>query len=62
MFRGGLALVRDYRFETDEATFQLRTDRRRFVPYGLAGGRDGTPSTNILDPDGAARCCRRSAG
>ena len=53
-FRGSLALVRDYEFEADEATFQLRTDRRRFVPYGLAGGRDGTPSTNILDPDGAA--------
>jgi N-methylhydantoinase B len=53
-FRGGLALVRDYQFEAAEATFQLRTDRRRFVPYGLAGGRDGTPSTNIFDPDGAA--------
>jgi N-methylhydantoinase B len=53
-FRGSLALVRDYEFEADEATFQLRTDRRRFLPYGLNGGRDGTPSTNILDPDGAA--------
>ena len=53
-FRGGLALVRDYRFEADEATFQLRTDRRRFRPYGLSGGRDGTPSTNILDPHGSA--------
>jgi N-methylhydantoinase B len=54
MYRGSLALVRDYRFEADEATFQMRTDRRRFTPYGLAGGHDGTPSTNILDPDGAA--------
>jgi N-methylhydantoinase B len=54
MYRGGLALVRDYQFEADEATFQLRTDRRRFTPYGLAGGRPGTPSTNILDPDGVA--------
>ena len=53
-FRGGLALSRAYQFETPEATFQLRTDRRRFVPYGLSGGRDGTPSSNILDPDGAA--------
>jgi N-methylhydantoinase B len=53
-FRGALAMVRDYEFEADEANFQLRTDRRRFVPYGLNGGRDGTPSTNILDPDGAA--------
>ncbi len=54
-FRGGLALVRDYRFDIDAATFQLRTDRRRFTPYGLAGGRAGTPSTNILDPHGDPR-------
>lgn len=53
-FRGGLALVRDYRFGISDATFQLRTDRRRFVPYGLAGGRPGTPSSNILDPHGEA--------
>lgn len=54
MYRGGLALAREYQFEIPAATFQLRTDRRRFVPYGLAGGRPGTPSSNILDPDGAA--------
>jgi N-methylhydantoinase B len=54
-FRGGLALVREYRFENAEGTLQLRTDRRRFLPYGLQGGRDGTPSRNILDPDGERR-------
>jgi N-methylhydantoinase B len=54
-FRGGLALVREYRFENDEGTLQLRTDRRRFVAYGLAGGRDGTPSDNILNPATAPR-------
>jgi len=47
-FRGGLAVVRQYRFENPEATLQLRTDRRRFLPYGLAGGRDGTPTSNLL--------------
>ena len=55
-FRGGLAVVRDYRFELApgaDAQFLMRTDRRRFVPYGLAGGRPGTPSSNVLDPDGA---------
>ncbi len=51
-FRGGLALVREYRFENEEGTLQLRTDRRRFLPYGLHGGRDGTPSRNVLNPDG----------
>jgi N-methylhydantoinase B len=50
-FRGGLALVREYRFEEAEGTLQLRTDRRRFLPYGLQGGRPGTPSGNVLNPD-----------
>ena len=54
-FRGGLALVREYRFENAEGVLQLRTDRRRFVPYGLAGGRDGTPSGNVLNPATAPR-------
>lgn len=53
-YRGGLAVGRDYRFENEQATLQLRTDRRRFLPYGLAGGRAGTPSSNVLDPHGAA--------
>jgi N-methylhydantoinase B len=54
-FRGGLALVREYRFENPEGVLQLRTDRRRFVPYGLAGGRAGTRSANVLNPDTAPR-------
>jgi Hydantoinase/oxoprolinase N-terminal region/Hydantoinase B/oxoprolinase/Hydantoinase/oxoprolinase len=49
-FRGGLALVREYRFEEAEGALQLRTDRRRHLPYGLQGGRDGTPSANLLNP------------
>lgn len=53
--RGGLAIVRQYRFLERAGTLQLRTDRRRFLPYGLAGGRPGTPSDNRLDPDGENR-------
>src|SRR5439155_1238436 len=49
-FRGGLALVRQYRFLAREATLQLRTDRRSHLPYGLAGGHPGTPSANLLNP------------
>src|SRR5262249_12257706 len=26
-------------------------DRERFRPYGLYGGRPGTPSSNVLNPD-----------
>lgn len=49
--RGGLALVRELRFSCDEATLQLRSDRRRFRPYGLQGGTPGAPASAMLLPD-----------
>jgi N-methylhydantoinase B len=55
MFRGGLALVRDYRLLEEEAVLQLRSDRRVHLPYGLRGGRPGTPSRNLVNPDTEAR-------
>ncbi|MGH8056098.1 MAG: hydantoinase B/oxoprolinase family protein, partial [Candidatus Entotheonellia bacterium] len=54
-FRGGLALVRDYRFLADEAYVQVRCDRYKFLPYGLHGGKDGTPANNTLNPQGENR-------
>ena len=41
-FRGGPAMVRELTFLGDEATLSLRSDRRKFVPYGLFGGQPGT--------------------
>jgi N-methylhydantoinase B len=52
-FRGGMSVVRELRFLGDRATLQLRSDRRRFRPYGLAGGEAGGPSATLLH-DGAA--------
>lgn len=49
-FRGGLAIVRHYRFLANEGLMTFRTDRRRHLPYGLNGGRAGTPCINILNP------------
>jgi N-methylhydantoinase B len=46
--RGGLALERQYKFLAPEGILQLRSDRRKFLPYGLQGGKPGTPSQNIL--------------
>ena len=48
--RGGLAMVRDYRILTDEISLTVRSDKRRFPPYGLQGGAAGTSSWNILNP------------
>ena len=45
--RGGDGLVREYLFH-DDATVTLITERRRFAPWGLAGGAPGLPGRNIL--------------
>ena len=50
-YRGGLSLIRDFRLLAEEATFQLRSDRSDFQPWGLEGGKHGTPTRNYLNPD-----------
>ncbi|MGE3270408.1 MAG: hydantoinase B/oxoprolinase family protein [Chloroflexota bacterium] len=47
-YRGGLGLVRKYRFLEREGQLQLRTDRQKFMPWGLHGGKPGAPSSNVL--------------
>lgn len=47
LHRGGDGLVREYAFG-DRATVTLVTERRRFAPWGLAGGGDGAPGRNLL--------------
>jgi N-methylhydantoinase B len=46
--RGGLAFVREFRLREGTAAFTLRSDRRRHPPYGVAGGRPGAPSKNLM--------------
>lgn len=49
-FRGGLAIVRELRLLGDEAVITVRSDKRRFPPYGLHGGQPGSPSMNLINP------------
>ncbi|RJO68432.1 hydantoinase B/oxoprolinase family protein [Nocardia panacis] len=51
-WRGGMATFRDMTLLAPEATVQIRSDRRKFLPYGLEGGGPGAPSLNVLDPGG----------
>jgi N-methylhydantoinase B len=51
-YRGGLTTRREYRLTEEEALLQVRSDRRRFRPYGLNGGQPGTPSQSWLLRDG----------
>lgn len=47
-FRGGLAIEKCYRFTGDRTLLQIRSDRRRFLPYGLQGGAPGTASATSV--------------
>lgn len=51
-FRGGMGVMREYRFLADAGKLQYRSERRKFLPYGLAGAHPGTPSFVLLDPYG----------
>ena len=49
-FRGAQSYVKQITNLGDAATLQLRSDKRKFPPYGLQGGSTGSPSLNILNP------------
>ncbi len=48
-FRGGLSLRRDIRFFTD-VTWARYSDRQKFSPQGLFGGKEGARGELILNP------------
>jgi len=53
---GGDGLVREYEF-LQPAQVSLLTERRRHVPWGIAGGADGQPGCNLLnDAELPAKC------
>jgi len=53
-FRGGNGLVREIELLTS-AQVTFLCDRRKFSPYGLAGGEDGTTGrAQLIHPDGVA--------
>ena len=54
-FRGGLGVRRDYWFPYDDCRFSIISDGRKFAPWGLAGGADGSLARYTYDPEGEAR-------
>jgi N-methylhydantoinase B len=53
--KGGDGIVREIEFLT-EARVSILSDRRRFAPYGLAGGKPGKPGRNeLILPNGKKR-------
>jgi N-methylhydantoinase B len=54
--RGGHGVVRSLRVIDHEARVSLQSDRRRFAPYGLGGGKDGATGRNsVTDRKGESR-------
>ena len=45
--QGGEGLIREYEFSIP-AQVTVMSERRKFPPYGLAGGRPGRPGKNVL--------------
>ena len=48
-YRGGVSTRRDIRFFTD-VTWARYSDRQKFKPLGIFGGKDGSTSSLILNP------------
>jgi len=53
-FQGGDGIIREIEFLTD-VRGSILSDRRRFGPYGLAGGKPGLPGINALTVNGQKR-------
>ncbi len=53
-YRGGNGIVREIEFLTP-VRGSILSDRRRFGPYGLAGGKPGRPGKNLLRLAGARK-------
>jgi N-methylhydantoinase B len=49
-FRGGCGIRRDLRFLADEGKLTNLSERQRFAPWGLFGGRPGRPARTIINP------------
>ncbi|MEW6376953.1 MAG: hydantoinase B/oxoprolinase family protein [Thermodesulfobacteriota bacterium] len=60
-FRGGLSLRRDIRFFTD-VIWARYSDRQKFSPQGLFGGKEGTKGEFILNPGTSKEEKQKSKG
>ena len=47
-YRGGLAVERVWRVLAPDTAVHVRSDRQVHRPYGLAGGGQGAPSSNLI--------------
>jgi N-methylhydantoinase B len=53
-YRGGFGLVRDYRVLSQSAQLTTTFGRHRFLPWGAAGGGEGSPNGVAVIPKGGS--------
>ena len=51
-YRGGLGMVRQYRFLEDETVVQIRSDRMKSPPYGINGGESSQKARITIHAEG----------
>jgi len=49
-FRGGCGIRRDMRFLADEGKLTNLSERQRFAPYGVFGGKSGRLARTVINP------------
>jgi N-methylhydantoinase B len=55
-YRGGRGLIREYRITADEAVVTGTFGRHKVLPWGTAGGQDGSPNyMEFVHADGSSR-------
>jgi N-methylhydantoinase B/oxoprolinase/acetone carboxylase alpha subunit len=59
-FKGGDGIIREYEFLAP-ARVNILSERRKFPPYGLSGGRPGRMGRNVLVRDGQKETLRGKA-
>ena len=54
-YRGGMAIRRDFEFPYAQCSWTVLSDGRKFAPWGLMGGAEGSCARFIFDPEGEHR-------
>ena len=53
--RGGLGMIREYRYLMDDTVVQVRSDRKKHPPYGLQGGHRGSATRVVVTKNGKSQ-------
>src|SRR5262249_17342755 len=61
-YRGGRGVIRDYRITSDEALVTGTFGRHKFFPWGVKGGKDGSPNyIEMIHADGSTEIFGKTA-